>query len=462
MRSATLDIYRPEHAAVIERVDLRVERLSPRLNGIVPPGTVAEQVATGFPFTEGPVWTVDGALLFSSPNTNVIYRWTPDGVVSVFRTKSGYTGLDIGRYTQPGSNGLASDPQGRLTICQHGNRQVLRVEPHGNTTVLADSFDGRRLNSPNDLVYATDGTLYFTDPPFGLPDGDADTKKELPFSGVFAVADGRIRVVTDELRGPNGVALSPDRRQRYVGNWDPERKVVMRHDTALSGARGAGELFCDLTAEPGEDAIDGLEVDRAGNVYVCGPGGIWILSPQGNGLIPGSVFPDFDLPDETGATHRLSELQGNNVLVLMLGRGEHCPRERQHQREMLQFHEWCPVAFTDVVTVLPNSLHDVYRMKIATGAHWTFLADTDLMVQSTLDIREYTDPHHDATVPHTVILSPGLVVEKVYVGYWFWGRPSVYQLWADLQDLFRRTKPHFDPTLPEARTAWESATLAPT
>jgi len=179
------------------------------------------------------------------------------------------------------------------------------------------------------------------------------------------------------------------------------------------------------------------------------------------GLVPGSVLPDFELPDETGVTHRLSELQGDNVLVLMLGRGEHCPRERQHQREMLRFHEWCPVAFTDVVTVLPNSLHDVYRMKIATGAHWTFLADTDLTVQSTLDIREYTDPHHDATVPHTVILSPGLVVEKVYVGYWFWGRPSVYQLWADLQDLFRRTKPDFDPTLPEARSAWESATLAP-
>lgn len=179
-----------------------------------------------------------------------------------------------------------------------------------------------------------------------------------------------------------------------------------------------------------------------------------------NGLIPGSVLPDFELPDETGVRHRLSELQGENVVVLMLGRGEHCPRERQHQREMLQFHEWCPVAFTDIVTVLPNSLPDVYRMKIATGAHWTFLADADLRVQSTLDIREYTDPHHDATVPHTVVLSPGLVVEKVYVGYWFWGRPSVFQLWADLQDLFRRIKPDFDPTVPEVRSAWEAENLA--
>jgi peroxiredoxin len=175
------------------------------------------------------------------------------------------------------------------------------------------------------------------------------------------------------------------------------------------------------------------------------------------GLTPGSVLPDFELPDERGTKHRLSELQGDNAMVLMLGRGEHCPRERQHQREMLEFHQWCAVAFTEMVTVLPNNLHDVYKMKIATGAYWTYLADSDLEVQSTLDIREYTDPHHDATVPHTLVLSPGLVVEKAYVGYWFWGRPSPYQLWTDLQDLFRRTKPDFDPTVPEVRSAWEAA-----
>jgi peroxiredoxin len=171
------------------------------------------------------------------------------------------------------------------------------------------------------------------------------------------------------------------------------------------------------------------------------------------GLTPGSVLPDFELPDEGGTKRRLSELQGDNAMILMLGRGEHCPRERQHQREMLQFHQWCAVAFTEMVTVLPNDLHDVYKMKIATGAYWTYLADTDFEVQSTLDIREYTDPHHPATVPHTLILSPGLVVEKVY---WFWGRPSAYQLWADLQDLYRRTKPDFDPTIPEVRAAWEA------
>jgi peroxiredoxin len=171
-------------------------------------------------------------------------------------------------------------------------------------------------------------------------------------------------------------------------------------------------------------------------------------------LTAGDVFPDFELPDENGDLHRLSALQADDAMVLMLGRGEHCPRERQHQREMLKFYEWCSVAFTQIVTVLPNDLHDVYKLKISTGAHWTFLADRELELQSALDIREYTDPHHDATVPHTVLLSPGLVIEKVYVGYWFWGRPSPYQLWADLQDLLGRTKPDFDPTTAEARAAF--------
>ena len=159
-------------------------------------------------------------------------------------------------------------------------------------------------------------------------------------------------------------------------------------------------------------------------------------------LGPGDVFPDVELPDETGMLHRLSELQGDDVMVLMLGRGEHCPRERQHQRELLKFHEWSSVAFTQMVTVLPNELHDVYKLKLSTGAHWTYLADADLELQTALDIREYTDPHHAANVPHTVILGPGLVIEKVYVGYWFWGRPSPEQLWLDLQEILKLSLIH--------------------
>jgi peroxiredoxin len=174
-------------------------------------------------------------------------------------------------------------------------------------------------------------------------------------------------------------------------------------------------------------------------------------------LIPGATLPDFALPDETGAVHRLSELQGDDLMVLMLGRGEHCPRERQHQRELLRLNEWSAVAFTRMATVLPNDLHDVYKLKISTGAPWTFLADHELEVQRALDIREYTDPHHDATVPNTLILEPGLVIAKAYVGYWFWGRPSPYRLWTDLGEVLERIKPDFDPTTPAARAMWELA-----
>jgi gluconolactonase len=273
LRSATLDFYAAERASTSEPAMLDVVGGT----GIVPPDERLERVATGFEFTEGPVWARDGALLFSSPNTNTIYRWTPTRGVSVFRTKSGYTGFDIGRYAQPGSNGLTFDPQGRLVICQHGNRRVLRVNAHGDTTVLADSFAGKRLNSPNDLVFASDGTLYFTDPPFGLADL---SDGELGFSGVFRVRAGVVELLTAELDGPNGIALSPDERYLYVGNWDLDRKIVLRIDL-VDGSRS---ILTDLTDEPGDDAIDGIKVDRSGNLYVCGPGGVWLLSPSGEHL----------------------------------------------------------------------------------------------------------------------------------------------------------------------------------
>ena len=174
-------------------------------------------------------------------------------------------------------------------------------------------------------------------------------------------------------------------------------------------------------------------------------------------LVQGSVFPDFELPDQDGVPRRMSDLQGDSVMVLLLARGEHCQREYQHQQEMVKFHEWCPVAFTSLVTVLPNDLRAVNKMRHSTGATWSFLADVDLQLQRSLEIEEYTDEQHNSTVPHTVLLAPGLLIDKVYVGYWFWGRPSPYQLWADLQDLFRRIKPDFDPTLPELRAEWEAA-----
>jgi gluconolactonase len=286
MRTATLDFYAPQRASAAEQVPVVVERDDPRLDAIVPQDVRVERVAGGFEFTEGPVWSPDGALLFSSPNTNAIYRLDPDaGRVTVFRSKSGYAGVDIGRYHQPGSNGLTFSPDGLLAICQHGNRRIIRVNPHGDVTLLADRYEGKRLNSPNDLVYRSDGTLYLTDPPFGLPDGFDDPARELPFSGVFKARDGIVTLVTDELDGPNGLAFSPDERYLYVGNWDPERKIVMRYEIDAAGDPvGSGEVFHDMTEAPGEDAIDGIKVDEGGNVYVCGPGGIWVLSPRGERL----------------------------------------------------------------------------------------------------------------------------------------------------------------------------------
>ena len=284
MRTATLDIYARERASAVEQVPYELERLDRAVDELVPPDAVLERVAAGFEFTEGPLWDGSG-LLFSSPNTNAIYRLEPEVGVSVFRPKSGYTGTDIGRFHQPGSNGLTFSPDGLLTICQHGNRRVIRVNPHGDVTVLADRHEGKRLNSPNDLVYRSDGTLYFTDPPFGLPDAFDDPGKELPYSGVFRVTPaGELSLERMELDGPNGLAFSPDERYLYVGNWDPERKVVMRYGVGEDGELVNGTVFCDLTGEPGEDAIDGVKVDESGNVYVCGPGGVWIVSPEGERL----------------------------------------------------------------------------------------------------------------------------------------------------------------------------------
>lgn len=285
MRVAALDFYARGRDQAAWEVPFEVVKQDAGLDKIVPKEAKVEQVVGGLIFSEGPVWSKkDSSLLFSSPNTNVIYRWTPVGKLEVFRAKSGYSGFNMGEYFQPGSNGLTFDKDGLLTICQHGNRRIIRVNPHGDTTVMVDNYQGKKLNSPNDLVYKSDGSLYFTDPPFGLPKVFADPRKELPFSGVFRVKDGLVTLLTDELGGPNGIAFSPDERYLYVGNWDLKKKVVMRYPLMADGRLGKGAVFYDMTGAEGEDAIDGIKVDQQGNLYVCGPGGIWILSPDGKHL----------------------------------------------------------------------------------------------------------------------------------------------------------------------------------
>jgi gluconolactonase len=293
VRTASLDFYKgsgdssPPQIGVVVKGE--IERRDSGLDAIVPPDAKIVKLAEGFQFTEGPVWHPDGYLLFSDPNNNTIYRWSPDDGVSIYRAKSGYSGIDIGEYGQPGSNGLTLDKQGRLTICEHGNRRVTRLEKNGVLTVLADRYEGKRLNSPNDLVYRSDGTLYFTDPPFGLPKFFDDPRKELPYSGVFRVKDGRIDLVSTDVTGPNGLAFSPDEKYLYVANWDEKSKVLMRYEVSADGSLSHGRVFFDMTAAPGEDALDGMKVDQQGNLFVSGPGGLWILSSDGRHL--GTIRP---------------------------------------------------------------------------------------------------------------------------------------------------------------------------
>ena len=286
IRSATLDVYRAgRQDSAARAVPLTIDRRDSKLDDVIPPSATVEQLADGFRFTEGPVWIADGNyLLFSDPNANVIYRWSEAAGTSVFRTKSGYAGTDIGQYGQPGSNGLALDPQGRLTIAEHGRRRVTRLEPNGTITVLADRYEGKRLNSPNDLVYRSDGTLYFTDPPFGLPAFHDDPRRELAVTGIFRLHDGKLTLESSELTGPNGIAFSPDERFLYVSNWDTQRKVILRFEVERDGALVHGETFFDMTGAPGEEALDGLKVDRQGNVFSSGPGGVWVISPEGKHL----------------------------------------------------------------------------------------------------------------------------------------------------------------------------------
>ena len=298
IRSATLDFYKADQAYKPQEFTPEIIKKHPALDAIIPANAKLEKLASGFLFTEGPVWvpasdSSPGYLLFSDPNVNTIYRWSPDGQVSVFKTKSGYTGVDVGEYNQPGSNGLTLDSEGRVTINEHGNRRVTRLEKTGFLTVLADRYEGKRLNSPNDLVYRSDGALFFTDPPFGLPKFYDDPRKELPYSGVFCLLNGKLQLVSTELKGPNGIAFSPDEHYVYVGNWDPEKKVVMRYEVNPDGTLANGKVFFDMTSAPGEDAIDGIKVDQKGNVYVSGPGGLWILSPAGKhlGTIKGPEHP---------------------------------------------------------------------------------------------------------------------------------------------------------------------------
>lgn len=268
-----------------------VESMSPELARIVPAGATIEQIADGFKYTEGPVWMPDGYLLFGDLPNNVIRRWNPNGEIQVVRRRSGYSAADIPPGPAMGSNGMALDPEGRLTICEPGNRRVTRLEKDGSLTVLADRFEGKRLNSPNDLVYRSDGSLYFTDPPTGLLKEDRDPAKELPFSGIYRVAQGRVQLLSSALSYPNGIAFSPDEKYLYVSDADPAHKIWMRYEVQPDGTIGGGRVFLDLNAKRGQPP-DGMKVDREGNLYCTGSTGIWIVNA--NGRILGVIHTPYE------------------------------------------------------------------------------------------------------------------------------------------------------------------------
>jgi gluconolactonase len=264
-----------------------VERLDPRIDHLVPMDALIEVLADGFRWSEGPVWDrVDGRVLFSDIPNNVVRSWSKAKGLGTFLQPSGYTAAAPFAGREPGSNGLAFDDQGRLVLCQHGDRRVARLEGDGFVTIV-DRFDGKRFNSPNDLVYAADGALYFTDPPYGLPKTFDDPGRELKWCGVYRLApDGAVSLLIKDLKAPNGIGLSPDGKTLYVNQSHPEEAVLMAYDVQPDGSVDGGRILFDMTPlrESGPGLPDGLKVDRDGHIFATGPGGVLVLTPDGTHL----------------------------------------------------------------------------------------------------------------------------------------------------------------------------------
>ena len=269
---------------------VRIVRLDPKLDSLIPKEAKVEQLADGYKWTEGPVWhKKDNYLLFSDIPNNAIVKWQEGKGAATFLTPSGYTGTEPFTGREPGTNGLTYDAQGRLVACAHGDRQIVRLEDDGKKRVtLADKIDGKRFNSPNDLVYKSNGDLYFTDPIYGLPGQDKDPKRELDYCGVFRLdTKGKVTLLTKEITRPNGIAFSPDEKTLYVASSDPDKAIWMAYDVKPDGTLEKGRIFFDATAwvkenKPG--GPDGLKVDKSGNLWATGPGGVHIFSPDGKHL----------------------------------------------------------------------------------------------------------------------------------------------------------------------------------
>lgn len=283
-------------AATLPTFSQDIQKLDPALDQIVGPDAKLERVAGGFDkWTEGPVWTRGGTLLFAEIPANNIIQWIPGKGASVFMHPSGYRGSELFEGTEPGSNGMTLDADGRVSVAGNAGRTVWRMEsvdPKAQITVLADSYQGKKLNSPNDLVYKSDGSLYFTDPPYGLPtQNDDDPQKELQFNSVYRIPGARqhragappdrdkLQIVIKDLARPNGLAFSPDEGFLYVA--ESGKRQWLRYRVQSDGSVTDGTLFLDASTDPAIGGPDGLRVDKKGNIYGSGPGGVWIISPEG-------------------------------------------------------------------------------------------------------------------------------------------------------------------------------------
>ena len=266
----------------------KIERLDPGIDSVLAPDAKLEILVKGLDWAEGPVWSKrEKCLYWSDVPQNTVYRWSEGKGVSVFLKPSGYWGTTP-RGGEPGSNGLTFDPQGRLVLCQHGERRVGRLEKAGKMVAVVDHYDNKRFNSPNDLCYDAQGNLWFTDPPYGLEGKLDDPAKEIPFQGVYRFsADGKLTLFTKEIKFPNGIALSPDEQTLYVAASDPDKPVVWAFDREGTGFKKQPRVFFDasaLAAKKLKGLPDGMKVDGRGNVWLGGPGGILIISPAGRHL----------------------------------------------------------------------------------------------------------------------------------------------------------------------------------
>jgi gluconolactonase len=263
----------------------RIERLDPAVNQLIAPEAQVEKLAEGFHWSEGPVWK-DGAVLFSDVPENVIYQWRPgDMAAKIFLKPSG--GMDATpEFREPGSNGLGRDAENHLLACQHGMRRIVRIEKDGTQTPLADRFEGKRFNSPNDLALARNGDLFFTDPPYGLAGGDKSPIKEMTVNGVYRISGGKVTRVIDDLTFPNGLALSPDEKTLYVNVSDPKAPQIHAYDLRADGTVANHRIFFDTTPllGSGPGLPDGMKIDRAGNIWSTGPNGVLVISPAGKHL----------------------------------------------------------------------------------------------------------------------------------------------------------------------------------